>query len=114
MPGGPAARRAHHRSGRGDPLGPEGRRAPRRAIPESGLPVYAKSGRFGPYVQLGDADTLPPDTKPKMSSLFQTMSLSTHHARGGARGCSRCLGWSGEHPEGGEIVAAQREVRART
>jgi DNA topoisomerase-1 len=28
-------------------------------------------------VQLGDADTLPPDTKPKMSSLFQTMSLST-------------------------------------
>jgi DNA topoisomerase-1 len=39
--------------------------------------VFAKSGRFGPYVQLGDADTLPPDTKPKMSSLFQTMTLST-------------------------------------
>ena len=28
-------------------------------------------------MQLGDADTLPPDTKPKMSSLFQTMTLST-------------------------------------
>jgi DNA topoisomerase-1 len=43
--------------------------------PESGLPVYAKNGRFGPYVQLGDADTLPPKQKPKMASLFQTMSL---------------------------------------
>ena len=52
----------------GEPLGDD---------PETGLPVYAKSGRFGPYVQLGDADTLPPDTKPRMSSLFQTMSLST-------------------------------------
>ena len=27
--------------------------------PSTGLPVYAKNGRFGPYVQLGDADTLP-------------------------------------------------------
>jgi DNA topoisomerase-1 len=43
--------------------------------PASGLPVYAKNGRFGPYVQLGDADTLPPKQKPKMASLFQTMSL---------------------------------------
>ncbi len=39
--------------------------------PESGLPVYVKSGRYGPYVQLGDADTLPEDTKPKMESLFK-------------------------------------------
>ena len=42
-----------------------------------GQPVYAKNGRFGPYVQLGDADTLPPGTKPKMASLFKTMSLDT-------------------------------------
>ena len=41
--------------------------------PESGLPVYVKSGRFGPYVQLGDADTLPEDEKPKMESLFKDM-----------------------------------------
>jgi DNA topoisomerase I len=40
-----------------------------------GLPVYAKSGRYGPYVQLGDADTLPPGDKPKMASLFKSMSL---------------------------------------
>jgi DNA topoisomerase-1 len=45
--------------------------------PESGLPVYAKTGRYGPYVQLGDADTLPEDTKPRMSSLFKSMSPTT-------------------------------------
>jgi DNA topoisomerase I len=44
------------------------------ADPESGLPVYVKVGRFGPYVQLGDADTLPPKQKPKMASLFKDMS----------------------------------------
>ena len=44
--------------------------------PATGLPVYAKSGRFGPYVQLGDADTLPDNQKPKMESLFTTMSLT--------------------------------------
>ncbi|MGD9791942.1 MAG: topoisomerase C-terminal repeat-containing protein, partial [Acidimicrobiia bacterium] len=43
-----------------------------------GLPVYAKNGRFGPYVQLGDNDHLPPGMdKPKMASLFSTMSPET-------------------------------------
>jgi DNA topoisomerase-1 len=42
-----------------------------------GLPVYAKNGRYGPYVQWGDADHLPPGLeKPKMASLFKTMELS--------------------------------------
>jgi DNA topoisomerase I len=45
--------------------------------PESGLPVYSKSGRYGPYVQLGDAETLPEGQKPKMASLFKTMSPTT-------------------------------------
>ncbi|HET6952706.1 MAG TPA: type I DNA topoisomerase [Acidimicrobiales bacterium] len=45
--------------------------------PETGLPVYLKSGRFGPYVQLGDADTLPDGAKPKMASLFKTMTPAT-------------------------------------
>jgi DNA topoisomerase I len=41
-----------------------------------GLPVFAKNGRFGPYVQWGAADDLPPGLdKPKMSSLFKTMTL---------------------------------------
>jgi DNA topoisomerase-1 len=46
------------------------------ADPTTGLPVYAKNGRFGPYVQLGDADTLPDKQKPKMESLLSTMSLT--------------------------------------
>ena len=41
-----------------------------------GLPVYAKNGRYGPYVQWGDHDDPPPGLeKPKMSSLFKTMVL---------------------------------------
>ncbi len=39
-----------------------------------GLPVFARNGRYGPYVQWGDHDNPPPGLeKPKMSSLFQTM-----------------------------------------
>ncbi len=39
-----------------------------------GYPVYAKNGRYGPYVQWGDHDNLPPGlVKPKMASLFKTM-----------------------------------------
>ena len=41
-----------------------------------GLPVFAKNGRYGPYVQWGTPDDLPPGyDKPKMSSLFKTMTL---------------------------------------
>ncbi len=42
--------------------------------PDSGLPVFAKNGRYGPYVQLGEFDE-ETKAKPKMASLFQTMSL---------------------------------------
>ena len=41
-----------------------------------GYPVFAKNGRYGPYVQWGDHDDPPPGLeKPKMSSLFKTMTL---------------------------------------
>jgi DNA topoisomerase-1 len=36
--------------------------------------VFVKNGRYGPYVQLGDADTLPEGEKPKMASLFKDMN----------------------------------------
>ena len=42
--------------------------------PATGLPIYAKSGRFGPYVQLGDYDDDDATVKPKMASLFKTMT----------------------------------------
>jgi DNA topoisomerase-1 len=44
--------------------------------PETGLPVLARAGRFGPYVQLGDAD---PGAKPKprTASLLSSMALDT-------------------------------------
>ncbi len=43
--------------------------------PESGLPVLARAGRFGPYVQLGELEDGGP--KPKTASLFKDMSLDT-------------------------------------
>jgi DNA topoisomerase-1 len=74
--------------------------------PATGLPVFAKSGRFGPYVQLGTADEPPPgEPKPKMASLFADMSLDTITVDEALRLLSlpRVVG---QHPEGGDIVAA--------
>ena len=42
--------------------------------PESGLEVFTKAGRFGPYVQLGERDSDAKE-KPRTASLFKTMSL---------------------------------------
>jgi len=42
--------------------------------PASGLPVLARAGRYGPYVQLGDAEG---KEKPATSSLLSAMSLDT-------------------------------------
>jgi DNA topoisomerase-1 len=44
--------------------------------PDTGLPVLVRAGRFGPYVQLGEGDP-GSKTKPRTSSLFQTMSPDT-------------------------------------
>ena len=43
--------------------------------PDTGLMVVAKSGRYGPYVQLGRAGEV--TDKPKFASLFKTMTLET-------------------------------------
>ncbi|HWD24210.1 MAG TPA: topoisomerase C-terminal repeat-containing protein, partial [Acidimicrobiales bacterium] len=42
--------------------------------PASGLAVFARSGRFGPYVQLGEATGA---EKPKTASLFKSMAPDT-------------------------------------
>jgi DNA topoisomerase-1 len=44
--------------------------------PASGKPVYARAGRFGPYVQLGDPEA-PGGERPRTASLFQSMSPET-------------------------------------
>jgi len=44
--------------------------------PETKQPVYLKKGRFGPYVQLGDAEEGSKE-KPKMVSLLPGMTLET-------------------------------------
>ena len=41
--------------------------------PDTGLPVYVLTGRFGPYVQLGDQEP-GSKKKPKRSSLFASMT----------------------------------------
>jgi DNA topoisomerase-1 len=42
--------------------------------PESGLTVYGRTGRFGPYIQLGEVEEGSKE-KPRRASLFKTMSL---------------------------------------
>jgi DNA topoisomerase-1 len=44
--------------------------------PVSSLEVLARSGRFGPYVQLGERDE-ETNPKPKTASLFKTMSMDS-------------------------------------
>ena len=46
------------------------------ADPDSGLPVIARAGRFGPYVQVGEADGTAKE-KPKTASLLASMGLET-------------------------------------
>ena len=44
--------------------------------PASDLPVIARAGRFGPYVQVGEASSTTKE-KPRTASLFASMSLET-------------------------------------
>ncbi|HEX9529782.1 MAG TPA: type I DNA topoisomerase [Acidimicrobiales bacterium] len=71
--------------------------------PASGLPVVVKAGRYGPYVQLGDAEP-GSKTRPATASLFKAMDPGTVTLDEGLRLLSlpRVVGAA---PDGQEIVA---------
>jgi DNA topoisomerase-1 len=73
--------------------------------PETGLTVFAKAGRYGPYVQLGERDA-ESKSKPKTASLFKTMSLETVAVEDALRLLTQPR-TVGEHPEDGKPITAQ-------
>lgn len=70
--------------------------------PDTGMPVFLKVGRYGPYVQMGDGRD---GSKPKMASLVQGTELKDVDLDHACRllALPRTLG---EHPETGEPVIA--------
>ena len=57
----------------GDIAGPDGKLL---GHDDNGLPVTLRSGRFGPFVQLGEQDPEDKDNKPKRSSIPKGTDLS--------------------------------------
>jgi len=74
--------------------------------PETGRPVVAKSGRYGPYVTEILPDDAPKSARPRTGSLFKSMSLDTVTIDDAVRLLSlpRVVGVD---PESGEEITAQ-------
>ena len=74
---------------------------------KDGFPVFAKTGRFGAYVQWGTPDNLPPGLeKPKMVSLFATMNVERLSMKD-AEDLLSLPRTVGHDPVDGEIITAQ-------
>ena len=73
--------------------------------PESGLVIYLKKGRYGPYLQVGEREA-GSDEKPKMASVFKSMDPATLTLEQALELLTipRELG---PHPEDGEMVLAK-------
>jgi DNA topoisomerase-1 len=85
-------------------------KAPKGDVPIGeweGFPVFAKSGRYGPYVQWGTMDEPPTGLeKPKMASLFKTMNIERISLED-AIDLLRLPRMVGADPTDGEIITAQ-------
>jgi DNA topoisomerase-1 len=73
--------------------------------PDGGLPVIVKSGRYGPYVQLGEPEE-GSKRKPKTASLFKTMSIESVTLDEALRLLSQPR-VVGQHPDDGADIVAQ-------
>ena len=74
--------------------------------PETGLPIVAKNGRFGPYVTEVLPEDAPKGARPRTSSLFKSMTLDSITLQDAVKLLTlpRVVG---EDPETGEEITAQ-------